>query len=255
VKEDLQRLISLQQVDLRLEELADRKRRIPELVAVAQRPLQAAQAQYEAAKKEFDTTTKDRKAREDELAVQEQAISKLQDRAVKGEIKTNKEFQAHKFEIDLAKKKKGELEEQLLILMDQVDAKKKELAKGEAAMKEAERTFAAEKASLESSVGDVDQELTQNTERRKEMAAAVEKSLLRSYERLRGSRKGQALAGVTKEGSCMACRLQIQPQVVSDVKRGMSVLTCTYCQRILYWVGEPYQGTAELEEETAEKTE
>jgi len=257
VKEDLQRLMSLQEVDGRLEELADRKKRIPELVAAAQRPLHAAQALHEVTKKDLDTSTKQRKALEDELAVQEQAISKLQDRAIKGAIKTNKEFQAHKFEIDLAKKKKGEIEEQLLMLMDQVDVKKKELAQADAAMKEAERKFAVEKTSLEGSVGAIEQELVEQTQRRKDMAAAVEKSLLRTYEKLRVSRKGQALAGVTKEGSCMACRLQIQPQVVSDVKRGMSVLTCIYCQRILYWAGEPYHGTAasELEKETAEKSD
>ena len=144
MKEDLQRLMSLQEVDGRLEELADRKKRIPELVAAAQRPLHAAQALHEVTKKDLDTSTKQRKALEDELAVQEQAISKLQDRAIKGAIKTNKEFQAHKFEIDLAKKKKGEIEEQLLMLMDQVDVKKKELAQADAAMKEAERKFAVE---------------------------------------------------------------------------------------------------------------
>jgi len=53
------------------------------------------------------------------------------------------------------------------------------------------------------------------------------------------TRKGRALAGVTKEGSCMACRLQIEPQIVSDVKRATTINTCSYCQRILYWIGEP----------------
>ena len=243
MKGNLQQLIQLQEADLRLQELALRKRRVPELIEAARRPLQVSQAQRDTGKKESEATGKERKAREQDLAAQEQAISKLEERGLKGDIKTNKEYQAHKFEIELAKKKKGEIEEQLLILMDQADTMKKDLARVEEAVKAAEQRFNAEKASLEGSIGALDKQLTELTQKRKEIAAAVEPSLLLSYEKLRGTRKGQALAGVSKDGTCMACRLQIQPQVVSDVKRGTNILTCSYCHRILYWVGEPIQQT------------
>ena len=239
MKGKLQDLIDLQETDLRLEELALRKRRLPEMIEAAGRPLQVAQADRDSLKKDFDLALHDRKSREQDLAVQEQAISKLEDRAVKGEIKTNKEFQAHRFEIELAKKKKGEIEDQLLLLMEQVDTKKKELARVEEAVKTSEQRFNAEKTTLEGSVGALEAELAEVTRKRKEMAAGVEPSLLRTYEKLRVTRKGQALAGVTKEGNCRACRLQIEPQVVSDVKRANTVLTCSYCHRILYWAGDP----------------
>jgi predicted nucleic acid-binding Zn-ribbon protein len=241
VKGNLQHLIQLQEADLRLEELAVRKRRLPELIEAARAPLQIAQAERDALKKEFDAAVHDRKSREQDLAVHEQSISKLEDRAVKGEIKTNKEYQAHRFEVELAKKKKGEIEDQLLLLMDLTDTKKKDLARVEEGLKASEQRFNAEKATLEQSVGALEEKLAELTHTRKEIAAAVDPSLLRTYEKLRAKRKGQALAGVTKDGSCMACRLQIEPQVVSDVKRANAILTCSYCQRILYWVGEPVQ--------------
>ncbi len=120
MNEHLDRLIALQEADLRLEEIAERKRRIPELVEAARQPLLTAQATRDSLKQEVDKLSKDRKSCEQNLAEQEQAISKLQDRTTKGEIKTNREYQAHLVEIELAKKKKGEIEEQLLILMDQV---------------------------------------------------------------------------------------------------------------------------------------
>ena len=239
MKGKLQDLIDLQETDLRLEELALRKRRLPEMIEAAGRPLQVAQAERDSLKKDFDVALHDRKSREQDLAAQEQAISKLEDRAVKGEIKTNKEFQAHRFEIELAKKKKGEIEDQLLLLMELVDTKKKELTRVEEAVKTSEQRFNAEKTTLEGSVGALEAELAEVTRKRKEMAAGVEPSLLRTYEKLRVTRKGQALAGVTKEGNCRACRLQIEPQVVSDVKRANKVLTCSYCHRILYWAGDP----------------
>jgi hypothetical protein len=249
VKGDLQRLTNLQEVDIRLTELALRKRRLPEMIEAARHPLRDAQAQRDTIKKEFDLATQERKAREQDLAVQEQAISKLEERAIKGEIKTNKEYQAHKFEVELAKKKRGEIEEQLLVLMEQVDVKKKELTRAEQTVKDAEQRFNTEKGTLEGSIGPLDEELAALGQKRKDMAAGLEASLLRTYERLRSTRKGQALAGVNKSGNCMACRLQIEPQVVSDVKRAENILTCSYCHRILYWAGDPPPAATTVEPE------
>jgi len=263
MKEHLDRLIALQEADLRLEEIAERKRRIPELVEAARQPLLTAQATRDSLKQEVDKLSKDRKSCEQDLAEQEQAISKLQDRTTKGEIKTNREYQAHLVEIELAKKKKGEIEEQLLILMDQVDTKKKDLAQAEAAAKEADKRLTAEKASLEGSVGALEEELAALRQKRETMVVAIEPSLLRTYEKLRRSKKGHALAGVSKDGSCMACRLHVQPQVVAEVKRAATIHTCEHCQRILYWPWEPVQVVPKQErkaeevevEETAETTD
>ena len=263
MKEQLERLIALQEADLRLEELAERKRRIPEMVEAARQPLQAVQAHRDSTKQAFETTGKERKSFEQELAAQEQVISKLRDRTTKGEIKTNREYQAHLLEIELTKKKRGEIEEQILILMDAVDVKKKELAQAEAAAKEADQRFNAEKTALESSVGALDEELAGQRQKRETLVTAVEPSLMRKYERLKSSKKGQALARVNKDGSCMSCRLQVQPQVVAEVKRATSILTCSYCNRILHWAGDPVQIVPIPEkhveflevEETAETTE
>src|SRR5438034_10381670 len=124
MKEHLDRLIALQEADLRLEEIAERKRRIPELVEAARQPLLTAQATRDSLKQEVDKLSKDRKSCEQDLAEQEQAISKLQDRTTKGEIKTNREYQAHLVENEIDKKKKGEIVVQLLLLMAKGDKNK-----------------------------------------------------------------------------------------------------------------------------------
>jgi hypothetical protein len=233
------------------------------MVEAAGRPLHTAHAFRDCTQHTFETTGKARKSCEQELAAQEQVLSKLQDRTTKGEIKTNREYQAHLLEVEMAKKKRGEIEEQLLILMDAVDAKKKDLAQAEAAAKEAEQRFNAEKTALEGSVGALDEEAAGLRRKRESLVAAVEPALLQRYEKLKGAKKGQALAGVNKDGSCMSCRLQVQPQVVAEVKRATAILTCSYCHRILYWAGDPVQivpvpdKPAELleVEEAAETTE
>ncbi|TLY43067.1 MAG: hypothetical protein E6K59_07695, partial [Nitrospirae bacterium] len=71
MKEHLDRLIALQEADLRLEEIAERKRRIPELVEAARQPLLTAQATRDSLKQEVDKLSKDRKSCEQDLAEQE----------------------------------------------------------------------------------------------------------------------------------------------------------------------------------------
>jgi len=54
MKQHLERLIALQEADLRLEDIAERKRRIPEMVEVARQPLLTAQATRDSLKQELD---------------------------------------------------------------------------------------------------------------------------------------------------------------------------------------------------------
>ena len=72
----------------------------------------------------------------------------------------------------------------------------------------------------------------------KACSAQVEKTLLARYNKLKTTRKDQALA-LLKDGICLGCRLQLPPQLVSQVKRAQDVHTCPYCHRMLYWEGEP----------------
>src|SRR2546425_7817901 len=73
MKQHLERLIALQEADLRLEEIAERKRRIPEMVEAARQPLLTAQATRDSLKQELDKLTKDRKTCEQDLAAQERS--------------------------------------------------------------------------------------------------------------------------------------------------------------------------------------
>ena len=49
--------------------------------------------------------------------------------------------------------------------------------------------------------------------------------------------KDHALAEI-KDGNCSGCRLQLPPQLISEVKRAEDLHTCPYCRRMLYWDGQ-----------------
>jgi predicted nucleic acid-binding Zn-ribbon protein len=96
---------------------------------------------------------------------------------------------------------------------DQVEAEKK-VAR--------ERTAVDEKAAQELNV------------ERAEIVKSINTSLYQRYERVRASRRGQAIAEVVG-GRCTACQISLRPQYFQELKRGDQILPCESCQRILYY--------------------
>ena len=98
--------------------------------------------------------------------------------------------------------------------------------------------FTKEKTTLDARDQALSLELGDLDIQQKQVSGQVEKALLARYNKLKATRKDTALA-LIKEGICLGCRLQLPPQLVSQVKRAQDVHTCPYCYRMLYWEGEP----------------
>ena len=228
-------LIDLQTLDLRMAEIKDSQRKLPVLLETAQAPFNEASKQVADLTALLEAATKDRRSLEKDLEAHESQTEKM--RARLSELKTNKEYQAHLFEIEMANKKKGEIEERILVYMEKVEQHQKDIKEAQARKAEAEKQFAEEKARLDTQQAALTAELSELEQKHKEIAVTVEKGLLARYTKLKASRKDQALAPV-RNGICFGCKLQISPQLVAEVKRSNSLLTCPFCSRLLYWEGE-----------------
>jgi predicted nucleic acid-binding Zn-ribbon protein len=183
-----------------------------------------------------ESLIKERRSHEKDLEAHEDRIGKMKDRAA--QLKTNQEYQAHLFEVELANKKRGEIEEKILLAMEQIEQTQRTIAAAQGQLKESEALFTKDKAILDAKDQALAAELTELEAQQKHLSGRVEKGLLARYNKLKSTRKDQALA-LIKDGTCVGCRLQLPPQLVSQVKRGDDVLTCPYCYRMLYWEGEP----------------
>ena len=47
------------------------------------------------------------------------------------------------------------------------------------------------------------------------------------------------MAAVHEDESCSACRVRLRPQVFQEVMSNEQIVTCFYCNRILYYVPPP----------------
>lgn len=227
-------LIKLQTIDQRIFELREQQRQAPERMAAIEAPVLQARKQLQSAKEAGEALAREKRESERELSSQEEHIRKIRGRM--SELKTNKEYQAHLFEIDLAKKKKDELEEAVLMIMENVERNEQVIKDYESALREAERLCEQEKAQAASQASAAEQELAALEKEREEIVRQLDPELLTRYNKIRTMRKGVAVTPV-REGACTGCRIQLPPQLVAEVKRGDTLMSCSYCHRILYWEG------------------
>jgi uncharacterized protein len=162
-------------------------------------------------------------------------------------LKSNKEYQAHLFEIEVANKKKGDIEEKILLCMEKVEQLQRANKEAQEKLSVIEKAFEQEKQALDKLEHSLSTELADLEAQQRARSTHVEKGLLTRYNSIKASRKDHALAEI-KDGNCSGCRLQLPPQLISEVKRAEDLHTCPYCRRMLYWDGQiPTQPTPGLE--------
>jgi uncharacterized protein len=232
--------VELQKFDLRMMEIYDLRRKIPDRLHTAETPLREAAQLLKDTTADLEGLVKERRAHEKDLEVHEAQTDKMKSRL--SDLKTNKEYQAHLFEIELANKKRGDFEEKILVSMEKIDQLQRTAKEAQEKVKVLEAVFAQEKKVLDEQDHRLAAELADLETQYRKAAAQVDKGLLERYNQIKAARKDQALAAV-RGGTCAGCRLQIPPQLIAQVKRSEDLHVCPYCRRMLYWEGEPGAGS------------
>ena len=241
MNQKLSPLIELQKLDLRIMEINETRRKIPERLHAAESPFREAIQRLNDTQAAVDAAVKERRVHEKDLEAHEAHTEKMKSHAAG--LKTNKEYQAHLFELELANKKRGDFEEKILLSMDKVDQLQKAADELQDKKNALEKVFAREKHALDAQDKELAAELAKLEGQYREASAKIEKSLLARYNQAKASRKDQPLAAV-RDGICAGCRLQIPPQLIAQVKRSDDLHVCPYCRRMLYWEGEPATETS-----------
>lgn len=245
MNQNLSPLIELQKLDLRIAEIKDQRRKIPERLQAIEAPLQEARQLHQQTGASVETLVKERRSCEQDLEAHEAHTEKMKSRL--SELKSNKEYQAHLFEIEVANKKKGDIEEKILLCMEKIEQLQRTAKEAQEKLSAIEKTFAQEKQTLDELEHRLSTELANLEAQQQARSAHVEKGLLTRYNSIKASRKDHALAEI-KEGICSGCRLQLPPQLISEVKRAEELHTCPYCRRMLYWDGQiPVESAGEHE--------
>ena len=137
-------------------------------------------------------------------------------------------------EIEAFRQKISGHEDMVLQLMELTEARKQELQELDRQVKGEEQRLAEGRRRNEAELAVLQTTLAERRQTREEVMQQLDRPVTDLYLRLLNSRKGLAVVDI-KNGTCQGCFLALPPQLIQEVRRNDRVLTCSHCQRILYW--------------------
>jgi uncharacterized protein len=231
LKELLEDLIALQEVEIEIFKAEDGLRELPKEVSEIESIITARKRSLDSADEEI-ASYEERKAPLEVELKENQALLDAADARIK-RIKTNKEYLAMQREIDLAKKRKADLEEQVLTIMEKIDKKTSERERIRASFQTDKVILDEKMDKLNTQMEELEAVLAEYKGKDDRLRKIVDKSLLSKYDRIKQSKKGLAVVECF-EGVCRGCHMHIQPQLFNELIRGDRLINCPACQRILY---------------------
>jgi predicted nucleic acid-binding Zn-ribbon protein len=232
LNEQLDRLIKLQQIDLKLRAINHVIEEFPSRMAAAELPLRESQVHLGNSKQKLETFEKKKRDKERELEDVDNKISKLKARTV--EIKTNKEYQALLKEIESFEKQRSDREDEILLVMEESDTASKQIKAEEAKFRTARDKVEAFKKKLGDEKSEVEKELLTIKEERTQIAQTVDKEIYELYMSLMEACNGIAVTEAREE-ICQGCNMNIPPQLFVEIKKNEEIISCPQCRRLLYF--------------------
>ncbi len=231
VQEDLQKLIRLQEVDSRLQEIREKREEVEQAILHVREPLTRLEAERD---EQIEEVAKLREEAQGlERTTQEFAEKVQKSKEKLPQIKTQEEYFALQKEIEVIERRKGEDEEKLLRnmeLFEESQRKKDELV---AQCKEEEESFLKNREEMLADSNLFDAEEAELNTRREEIIQTIDPRYLVHYNKFAQHKVGPAVVQII-DGNCQGCHMTLPPQLFNDVRKGASIITCSFCNRILY---------------------
>ncbi|WP_161626568.1 zinc ribbon domain-containing protein [Desulfatiglans anilini] len=240
MEETIRLLIGLQDCDLRIRKIHQKRAEGPEIIKQLAEKASQAEAQLQETRQGLENAKKERRARENNL---DDLRSKIQKSNLKlSNIKSNKEYTAVLKEIEDLKREKAIQEDGLIEIMEELERLEKECAAGEHRLDDAKKRYESDQAQILNELSELENDLSKLLQERKTFEGSIDATLLKHYTSLMNHRGGPAVSPVIK-GVCQTCRLHIPPQKFNELIRGEAVMSCPNCHRIIYWgEDERFQG-------------
>jgi predicted nucleic acid-binding Zn-ribbon protein len=232
---ELSRLIDVQEIDKVIQEVTQDLTKLPEELKAGEAAQEELKASHAARLQELEDLKARRRDTETEMADMEEGIKNSRQRLM--EIKSNIEYKAMLKEIAFKEDQRDQRETRLLEFMELMETQNRLIAEHIGQMEEQEAILVQQRQEVSVQVKKLQRELAELEERRKKVRKTVPAPLMKRYEFIRQRRNSSAVCPV-HEGVCLGCHMNILPQQFIDLQKGLEILQCPHCQRILYWADE-----------------
>lgn len=229
-------MLGIQALDTRLDQLAHRRRSLPE-AAEADR-LAAERAALEQAIGAVEVRLSDlaREQRKADSDVEQVRTRKARDeqRLQAGQVGSPKELERLQHEIETLTRRQSELEDIELEVMERLEEATNEQASLQAKQSELDAKLAEAEQARDKAYAEIDGEISEIRADRAARVAQQPEDLMKLYERLRTQHGGVGAAELRQQ-RCEGCRMELDVTFLSQVAAAPAdrVQRCEECGRIL----------------------
>ncbi|TDC17096.1 zinc ribbon domain-containing protein [Kribbella albertanoniae] len=230
------RLLDLQDLDLQLDQVAHKRKSLPEHQALTE--LIAEKSVVDRELVTADTTVGDlqreQKKADSDVDQVRQRKTRNQQRIDSGQVTSPRDLENLQHEIGSLERRISNLEDAELEVMEKLEAA--EVVQAE--LRTRAEAFAGKQAELESTrdaaLKELDEQRAGINEKRTAVLAELPEPLVKQYQRLREHNGGIGAAPLVGK-RCMGCRMELAPSDLNLIKAAApdAVLRCEECGRIL----------------------
>jgi predicted nucleic acid-binding Zn-ribbon protein len=235
VLKNLQQLIELQALDVRLGRVRARLAAFPKKFAEADAQASSARKELEESKAAQLATIRDRKKYELDVEQWKERVRKYRDQT--SQVKTNEAYKALQHEVETAEREIARAEDRLLEQMVNAEDYDRRVKASEKRLKEVEEVVRTERTTLESEKAVAEKDLADLTAQRATIVADIDENLLEHYTKIAKKHGGVAVSEL-RDDRCGACGMRVRPHVSQEMQRGTidKLYQCESCTRILYYL-------------------
>ena len=235
------KLLDLQVLDSKLDQLAHRRDHLPEVVELEQ--VAAEQAAIRDRLVGATTLASDIKREQDKLEADidqvRQRMGRDQQRLDQGTVSSAKELESLQHEIESLHRRQGSLEDVELEVMERLEEVDTELTKLQSEQERLTTAGADAERRREAALSEIAKDEAFARQQRDFLVVGIGSELLALYDKLRNQYGGVAAVAI-KNRRCDGCRLEMTPTDVARLRAAEpdAVVRCEECRRIQVRIAE-----------------
>lgn len=244
----IEQLVVLQKVDDEIVLLQDELKRAPEQIIELEKRRQDIEDSAELVRDKLKYLTDQQKRLDGEIETDSVRLKKSKSKMMM--VGNQKEYHAMMREMDNLEKQNRGREEEKSTVAEELSRQNQELADIDGQAKELDGELVVARESLDARIQQAQSRLDELGLRRNEAGQAVPRPILQRYEFIRSRLKNPVIVPV-HAGICSGCHIAIPPQSFIELQKGIQILSCPNCQRLIYW-SEHIESEAQPEDEAAD---
>jgi len=230
------RLLDLQALDTKLDQLAHRRKSLPEIAELeklAGEHSRLKDAEVAASTQASDLSQQLRRAEKDVELVRTRK-DRDQKRLDAGQVSAARELESLQSEIASLERRQRELEDIELDVMEKLEAAQEEAGRLSSEREDVGRRAHDVQATRNAAWDQIDADAAETSKQRDVLADEIADDLLGLYEKARAAGHGVGAAAI-RQRRCEGCRLELDPVTLSTIRKTApeAIVRCEECRRIL----------------------